>query len=93
VVTTILSDRGHRFKMCETYDTSSDLSVAENYVWVAAERVPLSQVDPRTNRVIRQFVGGKRDDTMRVGFGSAWIVDELHGQIWRVDLAKLNQLQ
>ena len=23
MVTTILSDRGHRFKMCETYDTSS----------------------------------------------------------------------
>ena len=23
MVTTIVSDRGHRFKMCETYDTSS----------------------------------------------------------------------
>ncbi len=69
-----------------------DLSIGEHYVWVAAERVPLTQVDPATNRVLRQFAGGRRDDTMRVGFGAAWIIDENHGQIWRVDLAKLARL-
>ena len=68
-----------------------DLSIGENYVWVSAERVPLSQVDPRTNRLVAQFAGGRLDDTLRVGFGSAWIVDEAHGQIWRVDLTKLGQ--
>jgi len=66
-----------------------DLSIGERYVWVSAEGVPLSQIDPSTNAVIRQFAGGKRDDTLRVGFGSAWIVDETHGQLWRVDLNKL----
>lgn len=66
-----------------------DLSIGENYVWVAAEHVPLSQVDPRTNRLVSQFAGGRLDDTMRVGFGSAWIVDEANGQIWRADLTKL----
>ena len=66
-----------------------ELCVAEHYVWVSAERTPLSQIDPATNSVIRQFAGGRRDDTLRVGFGAAWIVDENHGQIWRVDLAKL----
>ncbi len=68
-----------------------DLSIGENYVWVAAEHVPLSQVDPRTNSLVSQFAGGRLDDTMRVGFGSAWIVDEAHGQIWRADLNKLPQ--
>jgi virginiamycin B lyase len=68
-----------------------DLSIAEHYVWVAAERIPLSQVDPATNKVLRQFAGGRHDDTMRVGFGAAWIVDENHGQIWRIDLNKLAQ--
>jgi hypothetical protein len=67
-----------------------DLSIGENYVWVSAEGVPLSQIDPRTHRLVRQFAGGKRDDTLRVGFGSAWIVDELKGEIWRVDLSRLN---
>jgi virginiamycin B lyase len=66
-----------------------DISIAENYVWVSAEHVPLSQIDPHTNRLMRQFAGGRLDDTLRVGFGSAWIVDESHGQIWRVDLARL----
>jgi virginiamycin B lyase len=69
-----------------------DLSIGENYVWVSAERIPLSQIDPRSNRLMRQFAGGHLDDTLRVGFGSAWIVDESHGQIWRVDLEKLAQL-
>jgi virginiamycin B lyase len=69
-----------------------DISIGENYVWVSAEHVPLSQIDPHTNRLIRQFAGGRLDDTLRVGFGSAWIVDEAHGQIWRVDMQKLAQL-
>ncbi len=42
---------------------------------------------------IRQFVGGVKDDTMRVAFGSAWILDENHGEIWRADLEKLKSLR
>jgi virginiamycin B lyase len=68
-----------------------DLSIAEGYVWVSAEGVPLSQIDPRTNKLIRQYVGGVNDDTLRVDFGSAWIVDELNGQVWRIALKKLVQ--
>lgn len=66
-----------------------DLAVGEHYVWVSGEHVPLTQIDPRNNRVVRQFVGGSKDDTMRVGFGSAWILFERAGQIWRIDLKKL----
>jgi DNA-binding beta-propeller fold protein YncE len=68
-----------------------DLVVADGYVWVSAEGVPLTQIDPGTQRVRRQFVGGRKDDTLRVGFGSAWIVDEDHGEIWRVDLRALGR--
>jgi YVTN family beta-propeller protein len=66
-----------------------DLSIAEGFVWVSAEGVPLSQVDPQSNELVRQFVGGRKDDTLRIGFGAAWIVDEDNGEIWRVDLKKL----
>jgi virginiamycin B lyase len=69
-----------------------DLSVDDRYVWVSAEGVPLSQIDPGHNRLIRQFVGGKKDDTMRVGFGYAWVLDELRGEIWKVDLNRLEKL-
>lgn len=39
-----------------------------------------------------QFVGGRKDDTMRVAFGSAWVLEEHHGEIWRIDLEKLERL-
>jgi virginiamycin B lyase len=70
-----------------------DLTVAADAVWVSGEGVPLSQINPRTNRLMRQFVGGKKDDTLRVGYGAAWVVDELRGQIWKVDLGQLSRMQ
>ena len=70
-----------------------DLVVAANSVWVGGEGVPLSQIDPRTNRLVRQFVGGEKDDTLRVGFGYAWVVDELNGQIWKISLEQLSRMQ
>ncbi len=66
-----------------------DLAVGAGYVWVSAEGTPLSQVDPRTNRLLRQYVGGRKDDTLRVGFGSAWVVDEDNGELWRIDIHAL----
>ena len=69
-----------------------DLSAGEGRVWVSAERVPLSQIDTGKNQLIRQFVGGRKDDTMRVAFGSAWILEENHGEIWRIDLGQLERL-
>ncbi len=70
---------------------AGDLSIWDHNVWVAAEGIPLSQIDAATHKVLRHFAGGRHDDTMRVDFGAAWIVHENHGQIWRVDLNKLAQ--
>ena len=69
-----------------------DLSVDDHHVWVSAEGVPLTQIDPKRNRVVRQFVGGSKDDTMRVAFGSVWILFERQGQIWRAGLDKIARL-
>jgi YVTN family beta-propeller protein len=66
-----------------------DLAIAEGFVWVGAEGVPVSQIDPRSIRLARQYVGGSKDDTLRVGFGAAWVVDEDNGEIWRIDLRAL----
>lgn len=68
-----------------------DLTIAEDFVWVSAEGIPLSQIDPRTNRLRRQYVGGRKDDTLRVGFGAAWVVDEDNGEIWKIDLRALSR--
>jgi len=61
-----------------------DLSIDGGYVWVSAEGTPLTQIDPTDHRVLRQYVGGKQLDTLRVRFGAAWLVDAAHGQVWRV---------
>ncbi len=61
-----------------------DLDAGGGYIWVSAEGTPLSQVDPKTNTVVRQVVGGKLLDTLRVGFGSLWLVDESAGVVLRV---------
>lgn len=61
-----------------------DLSIDAGYVWVSAEGTPLTQIDPTNNQVVRQYTGGSHLDTLRVAFGAAWLVDDLHGQIWRV---------
>jgi virginiamycin B lyase len=65
-----------------------DLAVGDGYVWVSAEGTPLTQIDPRTNEVVRQFVGGERLDTLRVGFASAWLADELGGLVLRASVQK-----
>ncbi len=66
-----------------------DPCIADGYVWVSAEGVALTQIDPSTNKVLRQYVGGRKDDTLRVGFGAACVVDEDNGEIWKIDVSRL----
>ena len=68
-----------------------DLWVEDGIVWVSGEAVPISLVDPKTNTLIKQFAGGEKDDTLRVGFGAVWVVEELTGQIWKVSVKRLKQ--
>jgi YVTN family beta-propeller protein len=68
-----------------------DIWIEDGYVWVSAEGVPLSMVDPRTNTLVKQFAGGQKDDTLRVGFGAAWVLEELSGDIWKVSVDKLRK--
>jgi streptogramin lyase len=68
-----------------------DLWVEEGIVWASAEGVPVSVIDPKTNTLLRQFVGGKKADTLRAGFGAVWVVDELQGQVWKLSINRLRQ--
>jgi hypothetical protein len=48
-------------------------------------------IDPKTNKLVKQFVGGQKADTLRTAFGAVWLVDELQGQIWKVSVKRLKQ--
>jgi hypothetical protein len=49
-------------------------------------------IDPKSNTLVKQFAGGKRMDTLRAAFGAVWVVEEPTGKIWKVSIAKLQEM-
>ena len=68
--------------------TGGDIAFGNGHVWVSVPRVPLSEIDPDTNRLVRQWTGGG-GDAVRIGHGSIWLSNVLEQNIWRIDLKKL----
>jgi YVTN family beta-propeller protein len=68
-----------------------DLWVEDGIVWASAEGAPINMIDPKSNVLLKQFVGGKRMDTLRAGFGAVWVIEELTGKVWAVSIPALKQ--
>lgn len=66
-----------------------DIAVGEGSVWVTAIDIPISRIDPATNKVVQQFVG-KGGDAIRVGHGSVWLSMLEQGQVLRLDPKRIN---
>ena len=65
-----------------------DLAAGEDAIWLSVDSTPVTRIDPRTNRVSDQFVGGSGADAIRVGYGALWVADHEHGEIWQIDLQR-----
>lgn len=52
-------------------------------VWTTKFGIPLSQIDPKTNKVIRQWTG-RGGDAVRFGHESIWLTDYHAGLLWRI---------
>lgn len=65
-----------------------DISAGEGSVWATLFGVPLSRIDPKTNKVVQQFVGAG-GDALRVGNGSVWLSNYKSGTEWHLDPAKI----
>jgi streptogramin lyase len=61
-----------------------DIAVGEGFVWVAAKNIPVTKIDPATNKVVAQFVA-KGGDAVRVGHGAVWLCSFILQEVWRVD--------
>ncbi len=61
-----------------------DISAAEGSVWVTAFTIPISRIDPKSNKVVQQFTG-KGGDAIRAGRGGVWLTNLREGNIWRLD--------
>jgi len=62
-----------------------DIAAGEGFVWVSMINIPLTQIDPATNKVVAQYVG-KGGDALRIGHGAVWMASFSLEQVWRVPL-------
>jgi len=64
--------------------TGGEIAFGEGSVWATIFTIPITRIDPATNKVVQQWagVGG---DSIRVGLGSIWLTDLAHGKVWRID--------
>lgn len=65
-----------------------EIAYGEGAVWVTVFEIPLTQIDPDTNRVVKQWVG-LGGDAVRVGHGSVWLSNIRQENVWRIDPKQL----
>lgn len=60
-----------------------DICYGADSVWASVFDVPLSRIDSKTNKVLRQWVG-RGGDSLRFGHDSIWLTDSHKGLVWRI---------
>jgi virginiamycin B lyase len=60
-----------------------EIAYGEGFVWVTLFEIPLTQIDPDTNRVVKQWMG-LGGDAVRVGHGSVWLSNIRQENVWRL---------
>jgi streptogramin lyase len=58
-------------------------------LWLTVFDIPVTRIDPQTNRVQRQWTG-PGGDSVRYGRGSLWLTDYKRGLLWRIPLRNLS---
>jgi virginiamycin B lyase len=61
-----------------------EIAYGEGFVWVTVFEIPLTQIDPENNKVVKQWVG-LGGDAVRVGHGSVWLSNIRQENVWRLD--------
>ena len=63
-----------------------DICYGADSVWPTAVSLPLSRIEIKSNKVLRQWVG-RGGDSVRFGFDSIWLTDYDRGLLWRIPYA------
>jgi len=64
--------------------SGGEIAFGLGHIWATVFQVPISEIDPGTNKVIRQWVG-EGGDSIRAGHGSVWLSNLRAHNIWRID--------
>jgi YVTN family beta-propeller protein len=67
-----------------------DIGYGGDSVWPTVLAIPLTQIDARTNQVVRQWVG-KGGDSLSFGFDSLWLTDYKRGLLSRIPVSQLSK--
>ncbi len=62
--------------------TGGEIAFGEGHVWATVFEIPISEIDPATNAVVKQWFG-PGGDSIRVAHGSVWLSNLRDGNVWR----------
>lgn len=68
--------------------SGGDICYGSDSVWTTVFDIPITRIDPKTNKAMRQWVG-KGGDSMRAGHQSIWLTSYRRGLLWRFPYAQL----
>jgi YVTN family beta-propeller protein len=59
-----------------------EIAFGAGHVWATVFEIPISEIDPATNKVIKQWFG-PGGDSIRVAHRSVWLSNLREGNVWR----------
>lgn len=68
--------------------SGGEIAFGSGHIWATVFQIPISEIDPGTNRVIKQWVGDG-GDSIRAGHGSVWLSNLRAHTVWRIDPTQL----
>jgi virginiamycin B lyase len=63
--------------------SGGDIAFGLGHIWATVFQIPISEIDPGMNKVVRQWVGDG-GDSIRAGHGSVWLSNLRAHNIWRI---------
>jgi len=64
--------------------SGGDIAAGEGAIWVSSFGFPISKIDPKSGKVVQQFVGDG-GDAIRAAGGAVWLSNLRQGVVWRLD--------
>jgi len=64
--------------------TGGEISFGGGYLWFTVFEIPITQIDPKTNTVVKQWFG-EGGDAIRFGHDSIWVSNLRQQNLWRID--------
>jgi virginiamycin B lyase len=68
---------------CGIPGSGGEITFGAGSVWATMFDFPLTQVDPKTNKLVKQWAG-EGGDGIRFAFGSVWLSNLRQGNVWRL---------